>query len=43
MFVLYSKGQKAKAGQSGQRSSTDEVQREQKKKNPVGGMDVCLL
>jgi hypothetical protein len=43
MFVLYSKGQKEKPGQSGQRG-TDKVQREPKKeKIPPGGMDVCLL
>jgi hypothetical protein len=35
-------GQKAKPGQSGQ-ISTDKVQRENKKKNPAEGMDVCLL
>jgi hypothetical protein len=34
LCVLYSKGQKAQLSQSGQSSSTDEVQRT--KKNPAG-------
>jgi hypothetical protein len=38
--VSYSKDKKAKPGQSGQRNSIDEVQ---KQRNPAGGMDVCLL
>jgi hypothetical protein len=35
----------SKPGQSGQRSSTDEVQRERERErdNPAGGKNVCLL
>ena len=39
LCVLYTKGQNAKPGQSGQRS-TDKVQSE--KKNPAGSMDLCV-
>jgi hypothetical protein len=42
LCVLYSKGQKAKPGQSGQRS-TDKVQRAKKKKHPAWDMELCLL
>jgi hypothetical protein len=38
--VLYSKGQNAKPGRLGQRS-TDIVDRTEK--NPAGGMDICVV
>ena len=42
MCVLHSKDKKVQSGQSGQSRSTMKY-REQKKKNPDGCMDVCLL